>query len=1166
MEYKKQIGSLKEPTFQQIVGIARKNLPPEIRVDINHGVNLLKTEDELNYYLSYYGEMHEAKIKTALSSISGPEKLFDKDFAIIDWGCGQGLATICLFDFLKEKNIPNKVKEVILIEPSKMALSRAELHTSIFLKDKNKVRIVNKFLDDVEKSDFKNSSSFTIHFFSNILDILTIDLEKLAKLIGENITGEHYFFCVGPLNSYSKRIEEFAKHLNIADEQIIGQNQGRLGIIRGTIKLLVFKIKGREIEIIKTDFYPPVPSTTNYIFMIEKILKKVNVQNLKPMDKLIQFYKTVIELEQQKEPEIREFFPYSYSISDNNKSNVLSLDLQKNKDFLKKFEDNNNEKITRWPKDLFIGLKATLNRKSYFLLNYIIPYEDIKDIDTNTQQIPCRLSDFSIYLKSFEELELSEEQISEIEDAIKQENSIKGISTVLKEKITGLTLYDDRLYLALSSKNPALSQIYSELNKLNNNNIREECLLRSFLTNQEINNHINNALREEDLIQISDIDDSQRKAVLDAFNNKLSVITGPPGSGKTQVILNILANAVLQNKKVLVASKNNKAVDNVKERFDKIDESKYFLRFGSRRVLSDTTIPAIERIREERERLEDNTQKISCLEEKIDIWKQTIKENEGKLARRDDLLRELPEIELNIKTIKQQIEDLVSNNKQIDFFKQLFDISKLDSFNSSLKIQRNNVELKYSGLKKIWFNWFNRQKYAGIILNIIEQYPFEIKHYIQTQNLKSQLSEFRNGYDIIHLYSQLITIFSNAIAYIQDDSRLKDELRIFQDKLAKNKRIAEEISTNESIILENIKKSKQEINELMKQLLVEQIKYKIKNSRIQDIINYKNYLPDGIPWRDEEIVHFIDATKLFLDIFNITSVTSLSAKAAFPLKDELFDIVVIDEASQCDIASAIPLILRTKQLVVIGDPLQLKHISMVTDYEETFIKEHLLVSNCAFLHYKNKSLWDYSRDLLALTSPPNNIPIMIDRHYRCHPHIIGYSNETFYGGRLIICTTDEDFKLEPKGIVWINVEGEQKAENININDAEISESIKIATQLASENSNISIGIVTPFKNQAEQLNAKIPNQYRNRIIADTVHKFQGDEKDIMIYSLVVTDNSPSRKIQWIDNSVPNLVNVAVTRARNTLYIVGNKEYIRANSTNGPLNMLVQYVERGRKNS
>ena len=75
----------------------------------------------------------------------------------------------------------------------------------------------------------------------------------------------------------------------------------------------------------------------------------------------------------------------------------------------------------------------------------------------------------------------------------------------------------------------------------------------------------------------------------------------------------------------------------------------------------------------------------------------------------------------------------------------------------------------------------------------------------------------------------------------------------------------------------------------------------------------------------------------------------------------------------------------------------------------------------------------------------------------------------------------------------------------------------------------------------------IPANLRARTIVDTVHKFQGDEKDVMIYSLVVTNNSPDSKIRWIDYKVPNLVNVAVTRAKRLLVIVGNRNYIKGHS-------------------
>ncbi len=1149
-------------TFEKIIDIARVNLPAEKRVRpwsfINHGIDLLHTEDELNCYLTAYGHMHEAKIKTALSSIHNPQQVFNTDLEIVDWGCGQGLATVCFFDYLKQQGITDDIQKVTLIEPSRVALERAKLYVNSYLNADNKINIVNKYINEVTKDDIENKQKIRIHFFSNILDISTVELEKLAKLVGDNIVGENYFFCVGPMNATSTRIDTFAKLLNITEEQLIGKENGKLKTTRGTIKLLVFKIKGKEIEIIKSIYYPPVPNNINYVTMIAKILNKVNPSDLNQMDKIIQFYKTVVELEQQKEPEIKEF--YQYPITD-----AFSLDMSLNSDFSKKFNDNKNVNITKWPKDLFIGLRITLNDIMYTLMNYIIPFSDIKDIDTNTQQIPWKLSDFSINLKAFEKLEFSVEQITEIENAIKEQSTIVGISSVLKSKIDDNIILNEILYLALSSRNPALSQIYSDLNKLNSNTIIKNSLVDLFLTNTKIDNQIY-SLQEEELIQISDIDDSQKKAVLNAFNNKLSVITGPPGSGKTQVILNILANAVLQNKKVLVASKNNKAVDNVKDRFDKIDDFGFFLRFGSKKVLSDNAIPAIESVINKISTLKDNTQEVSDLKNQIIIQKQIIKDNKAKLAERDDLLSKLPAIKLNIQAVELQIKNLVANNAKIDSFRQSFNIRKLDSFSSPLKTQRNFIESKYSGVKKIWFNWFNKKKYAREILNIIEQYPLEMRNYIQAQNLKSQLSEFRKGEDIIQLYTQLITVFSNAIAYIQNYSPLEYQLNNLQSELAKSISIIEGITTNESNILSNIEKSKIEINNLGKPLLIELIKQKIKKSQIPNINNYKDYLPDSIPRKQEEIGYFIKATKSFLDIFNITSVTSLSAKAAFPLENELFDMVVIDEASQCDIASAIPLILRTKQLVVIGDPMQLKHISMVNDYEETFIKQHLLISNCAFLHYNSKSLWDYSKELLALATAPKNVPIMIDRHYRCHPHIIGYSNETFYtrmlGTQLTVCTTDAQFQIQPKGIVWIDVKGQQRASNININEAEVLKSIEIATELALNNNNISVGIVTPFKNQAEQLNAKIPNQFRDRIIADTVHKFQGDEKDVMIYSLVVTNNSPSSKIRWIDESVPNLVNVAVTRARNTLYIVGNKEYIRRNSSiTKPLGKLVQYVER-----
>ncbi len=1163
------INHIQNLTFQRFIDIARNNLTEENRIRpwtiLNHGIGLLNTEDELNCYLAAYGNMHEAKIQSALSSIGNPHQVFDKDFEIIDWGCGQGLATACFIDYLNENKIPNKIQKITLIEPSNKALSKAKLILNSYVNDKNRINTINKYIDNVELSDIKSSQNLTINFFSNILDITTINLKKLANLVSDNINGEHYFICVGPLNLNSTRIDCFANHLNISEKELIKHKSGNLLNTRGTIKLLVFRIKGQNINVIKTDYYPQLPIHLNFITTIETIMKKITPNDLSPNERIIQFYKSIVELEQKKEPEISELFKYPMLDTQNN---IASIDLSNNKDFVKIFKNNIDEKKTKLPKDLFIGLEISLNNKTYIIMNYIIPYSDIKNIRIDDQKIPWKFSDFSINNKAFEKLEFSEDQINRVEDALKEQSTFQGLISVFKSNIDNNIVFSNELSLGLSSKSLALSQVNSELGKINKSNIIRQSLLECFLSHSKFNNTINN-YSDSDLIQICDMDETQKIAVTSAFNNRLSVITGPPGSGKTQVILNILANAVLLNKKVLVASKNNKAVDNVKDRFDLIDDTGFFLRFGSKNVLGNTTIPAIQKIIDIIPTQEGQSSEVKKLMEQMEIHRQSIKKNESTLEQLKQLKLALPSIEDRIRITNNKISNLLNDNSNIDFFRESFDIAFLDSLISALKIGRNLVVSKNSGIYKIFFNLFYKTKLSTNILNIIEHYPIQIKKHLANMNFKTQPSEFKNADDIVHLYSQLISIFSEAMKYIESFLQLQKEYKNLQSNHKECERRIDVISKDESNILKSIHNSKLEINNISKPLVVALIKQKFNKNQISIINNYKDYLPDNIPWKYEEIEYFSNSTKSFLDFFNITCVTSLSAKSAFPLENELFDMVVVDEASQCDIASAIPLILRTKQLVVIGDPMQLRHISQVNDFEEALIKEHLLISNCAFLNYNSKSLWDYCKDLLALTSAPNNVPIMIDRHYRCHPHIIGYSNETFYtrvlGSQLKVCTSDSQFKLKPNGIIWIDVQGQQKADNINVNTEEVLKCIDIATKLATEHNNISIGIVTPFKNQAEQLNTKIPIKLRERIIADTVHKFQGDEKDVIIYSLVVTDNSPSSKIHWIDNSVPNLVNVAVTRARNTLYIVGNKEYVKNNSSvSRPLGKLVQYIERSQK--
>jgi energy-coupling factor transporter ATP-binding protein EcfA2 len=903
-----------------------------------------------------------------------------------------------------------------------------------------------------------------------------------------------------------------------------------------------------------------MPKNNNIMHILEKKLQAIDPNILNSLDRVMEYYKLVVELEQLKEPAVDDYNYYNY---EKNENNDFVIDLESNAIFLNIFNVNRDSIITRWPKDLNITLEIGIEEKKYPILNYTYLFDDIKEINTATKKVKLQLSSFELnYGTLSSKFEKDEEGIDELENLIKQQKTVEEVINILKIELDSRLTFDNKLSFALSSKNPALSQIYSELRKVNSHSVAENSVLSNFLFNKSIDNKLN-SFSENDLIQISNLDDSQKNAVLTAFNNKVTVITGPPGSGKTQVISNILANAVMQNKKVLVASKNNQAVDNVKSRFDKEENSGFFLRFGNKKILGDTTLPEINRISALKSTLLDNAIQLKESQEKINAITKTKADNKKKLEQRDLFQSKLPELKKNIENLENKLLNISQNNSEVEKIRLTHKIDLIETYISSAKKQRNQFELKYSGLNKLWIDWFTKKKYAFELISFIDETHNDFN--IIFKQIPSQIPDFKSGTKISETYNDITKILNSISDYYTEYSKKENEIKVKSDELKKDEKFIKLINSQEPEILKTIAICEVEIIKQSKVVLKEKIENKLFNSSQAQINNYKDYLPDNIPFLFAEVNAFINATKNFLNIFNIISVTSLSAKASLPLSNELFDMVVIDEASQCDIASAIPLILRAKQVVIIGDPLQLKHITSLNKFEEEKIKEHLHLSGSVYLKYKEKSLWDFSKDFLT-SAKNNNDVVNLNKHYRCHPNIINYSNEAFYipkiGLKIDVCTKNENFKIQPNGIEWIDVIGNQKANNININEAEIETAIGKAIELANQNPDISIGIVTPFRHQADALHKKIPIELLSRIVANTVNIFQGDEKDVMIYSLVVTNNSPDSKIYWIDNMVPESVNVAVTRARNTIYIVGNKEYIKSKSKKQkPLGKLVDYVEK-----
>lgn len=277
--YIEQIKNLKNPTFQQIRDKANESISylseterSNLYYQLKRGVKILETHEELCQYLYSFGKMHEKKIHFSVKKL--PLRLLNSEYNIIDWGCGQGIATICFFDFLNERNININAKQVKLIEPGKVALDRAKLHISQYI-DKNKIQTYNKFFEEVEVDEIKSDNIPTIHFFSNILDIEAIDLKELASKITSALTTDNYLVTVGPTNATNQRIDWFYEQYFMNTELLLDE-EDRHFYNKWTLKAKVYKLEyNEEGNLVPIELYPSVQFHSAYqLDIIKKALSK----------------------------------------------------------------------------------------------------------------------------------------------------------------------------------------------------------------------------------------------------------------------------------------------------------------------------------------------------------------------------------------------------------------------------------------------------------------------------------------------------------------------------------------------------------------------------------------------------------------------------------------------------------------------------------------------------------------------------------------------------------------------------------------------------------------------------------------------------------------------------------------------------------------------------
>lgn len=575
--------------------------------------------------------------------------------------------------------------------------------------------------------------------------------------------------------------------------------------------------------------------------------------------------------------------------------------------------------------------------------------------------------------------------------------------------------------------------------------ISSESVLGTYLSGGEI---VKRDLNKRNIIFPFGFNLSQKAALENGLSSSVSIIEGPPGTGKTQTILNILANLVaVQRKSVAVVSNNNDAVKNI---IDKLEKEGYgFL--------------------------------TAFL---------------GKSENQKNFFENLSE---------PLVEDWDYGNNIDYLFAKVADIN--DKLNGLLEKDRARVQLKQE--LDAWQ---------------LEQQHFE--EYYSNQNVE----EIKKLPLFCRTSEKIVSFLAETTIAKEYD---KSQKFLFKLKLLFKYGVFDykKLNQNETALLLNLQKEfyKQQIAELQEKILL--LDRELQNASFEELkMEHKKYSEIAFQSKLFEKYHNMKTGKFFqntyknkygefLNRFPIILSTTHSLRFSIP-DNYLLDYVIIDEASQVDLITGVLALSCCRNLIIVGDE---KQLPQITNNEiRKLIK---LNPTITCYDYFQHSILSSVHSLYG-----NKVPCtMLREHYRCHPKIIEFCNQQYYNGQLISYTDSE--LSECPLVLYKTVEGNHmrvitqgKAKGI-YNQRELEVIVQEVLSDKEMSDTDDIGFITPYRKQAN----KADMIFGSDIQCDTVHKYQGREKDIIIMSTVLSDNYyGKRSINFVDD--PKMINVAVSRA------------------------------------
>jgi very-short-patch-repair endonuclease len=636
----------------------------------------------------------------------------------------------------------------------------------------------------------------------------------------------------------------------------------------------------------------------------------------------------------------------------------------------------------------------------------------------------------------------------------------------------------------------------------------------------------------EQLAQTRMLHPSQRKAVVNSLSEPVSVVTGPPGTGKSEVVAAMLLNQLLRGQATLFASKNHQALEAVLPRLNSAVEGGDLIIQASSRDLAQRQnyIAKLQSLlarppRPDAAQGEEYRQMFAALFSQqraalsdISTLEQARKEYEVLNVQLEELRKTLPLAAQSDEALARWPREMTRDRVEAFEVELRSALAQPRSFFQKLwnQLRRNQVEARRKAA---------REPLLSLPL------PFADR----------TLPDAAAGSDA---WDNCFTLWKSWA----ETARIAVLVRSCEQRIAQLPQ-TEDCNRRMSNVQQGIE---EKTGEWMR-WAAGGLPNSLTPADREALANLRAGIQNWGTGRfaKELKQHF----PLIMRAFPLWSVSNLSARSALPLLAGMFDLVIIDEASQCDIPSVVPLLARSKRAVFAGDLMQLRHISNLNpEVDQTLLEQHRLTdAQVQRFTYRVNSAFELAE---TNASVPVTARVRLDLHFRSHDLIADYSNEAFYNNTLHVVTRTERLNIPrgmQPGIHWTHVAGKLEPGQTGVWCSDEIEAIRgELSRLAAAGYRGTVGVVTPFRQQMIRLKDALetgdvlPPDFMERVrfLAATAHGFQGDERDLILFSLCGGPEMPEGATIFLRGN-PNLFNVAVSRARAVLHVVGNRDWALA---------------------